>query len=172
MRAGVDLTDNGPDEADELPGDGCGDLAVVLADGTETAGARAESPKGSLGGACQAMPCTRSGAAAALACRCRVLRAGKRQFHAASTRIRRTWPLPVLVIPPVRRLGPGERSLGTGPRKLINCRGVSKRVMSPSSARMVTALRIWMPRKLIRAVTILSIISPGARDQSRAAAWI
>jgi len=43
MRAGVDLTDNGPDDADELPGDGWGDRAVLRADGTATAGARAES---------------------------------------------------------------------------------------------------------------------------------
>jgi len=46
--------------------------------------------------------CTRSGAALAFASRGRVLRAGTRSFPAASTRMRRTGPLPVLVIAPVR----------------------------------------------------------------------
>jgi len=49
-----------------------------------------------------ARACTRSGAAWAFALRGRVLRAGKRSFPAASTRMRRMGPLPVLVIAPVR----------------------------------------------------------------------
>ena len=49
MRAGVDLADDGPDEADALPGHGCGDLAVMLAHSTETAGACAESLLGMPG---------------------------------------------------------------------------------------------------------------------------
>ncbi len=43
MRAGVDLADDGPDEADEFPGHGCGHLALMLAHSAETAVTRTES---------------------------------------------------------------------------------------------------------------------------------
>ena len=42
--------------------------------------------------------------------------------------------LPVLVIPPWRRVSPVERSEGTRPRNAINWRGWSKRRRSPASA--------------------------------------
>ncbi len=43
MRAGVDLADDGPDDADKLPGHGCGHLALMLAHSAETAVTRTES---------------------------------------------------------------------------------------------------------------------------------
>ena len=52
---------------------------------------------------------------------------------------RRARPLPALVIPPWRRDPPLEYSDGMRPTKAASCRGLSKRVRSPSSATTMLA---------------------------------
>jgi hypothetical protein len=70
-----------------------------------------------------------------------------RYCHAASTRTRRQWALPVLVMRPRARVAPLEYSEGTSPVNAMMRGADGKRRASPSSAAMVSAVRSSIPRK-------------------------
>jgi hypothetical protein len=59
--------------------------------------------------------------------------------QARSIRTRRAWRLRALVMPPRRVRPPSEDSLCTRPKYAISCRGLAKRVKSPTSATKITA---------------------------------
>jgi len=135
---------HGPDDAHALPGPGWGDRAVLRA--------HTEAPKGPLWGLPDAgwLPLRCSGGLRRLV----PCRAGRDAL--VSGRLypnRRTGPGPAVVIPPVCRRGPEDRSLGTRSRTRIHGRGESQRMMVPSSARITTAPQTGMPRRRIWAST-------------------
>jgi len=74
-------------------------------------------------------------------------RGGCRACPHASTRIRRAWRLPALVMLPRRSRSPDEASLGTRPRYAMSCRGCEKRWKSPLAVSRVIAARVSIPRK-------------------------
>jgi len=83
----------------------------------------------------------------------RLTLAGYRSAQAPSTRARRAWGFPAVVIDPGRRRAPREDSAGIRPRSFISGLGCSTRVRSPSSATRVTATVHGTPRRASRAST-------------------
>ena len=83
----------------------------------------------------------------------RLTLAGYRSAQAPSTRARRAWGFPAVVIAPGRRRAPREYSAGIRPREFISGLGVSTRVRSPRAAPRVTAPVHGTPRRASRAST-------------------
>jgi len=107
----------------------------------------------SLTWAFQAMLRTSCGKPSSRPTRLRLSRAGWLYVWAASVSTRRTWPLPVLVMPPRLVVEPLECSLGTSPRYAINCFGESNRVRSrmASSSAEGTWIAVNYPERCRRA---------------------
>src|SRR3989454_12086308 len=100
-----------PGEGRHLPGNGDHDLVGVLA-----AGDQLSIP---LAQAHLRLPTDRLNLGRSFSrrsWRCRLTFAGYRYAHAPSTRARRAWVLPALVMPPCRRRSPDEYSEGVRPR--------------------------------------------------------
>jgi hypothetical protein len=73
------------------------------------------------------------GSSSSWSCQWRLTVAGSREAQAPSTKARRAWVWPVLVLDPCRRRSALASAEGIRPRSFITGRGCSTRVRSPSS---------------------------------------
>jgi len=93
-----------------------------------------------------AWACTATGLPLRLRASAGLIRGGRRWCQAASTRSRRACVLPVLLIPPWRRLSPLEFSLGVRPRNGPSDWGRNL-LQSPSSTVNANAVSVETPRR-------------------------